>query len=129
MTAPGPRTAEASPGVALLRAVFARLAPVALGVAVGTVAGVLLLLATLVLVAKGGPVVGPTLGLLGQFFPGYGVSVVGAVVGLAYGFAVGFVVGWLVAVLHNVAVALVAVVVQFRSRVDAVEDVLDPDHA
>src|SRR4029453_17281398 len=49
--------------------IFPRVDGVAFGAATGLVAGALLCLATLVLVWKGGPVVGPTLGLLAQFLP------------------------------------------------------------
>ena len=67
----------------------------------GLVAGVGLFIATNWLVMKGGPVVGPHLSLLGQFFIGYRVTFVGSLVGLAYGFGCGFIAGSLVARLYN----------------------------
>ena len=57
---------------------FAKLDRVALGMASGIVTGVMLLAATLALVVRGGPVVGPNLALLGQYLPGYRVTPGGA---------------------------------------------------
>ena len=51
------------------------------GIAVGLLFGLGLFLTTIFLVLKGGPVVGPHLGLLGQFLPGYAVTVAGSFVG------------------------------------------------
>lgn len=71
----------------------------------GIVAGILLALVIFVatnwLVLKGGPVVGPHLALLGQFFIGYDVSFVGSLIGAAYGFVVGYVLGYCTAWLYN----------------------------
>jgi hypothetical protein len=78
-----------------------RLNAVASGVVTGLVAGLALLAATLWLVIKGGPVVGPHLGLLGQFFPGYSVTWLGALVGFGYAFLIGFLVGYFVAAVYN----------------------------
>ena len=71
------------------------------GVAFGLAAGLILFLATLFLVIKGGQNVGAHLGLLRQFFPGYTVTFAGSFVGFAYAFVTGFVVGWLVGWLYN----------------------------
>src|SRR5437879_12773820 len=62
----------------------------AMGVAVGAVSGAILFLVTMMLIVKGGTVIGPNLSLLGQFFPGYGVTLGGSLVGLLYGAAAGF---------------------------------------
>jgi hypothetical protein len=80
---------------------FPRLDRVALAGAVGATTGLSLFLATMALVLKGGVVVGPTLGLLGQYFPGYTVTPAGALVGLLYGVVVGGGVGWSFAFLRN----------------------------
>ncbi|MGB1109076.1 MAG: hypothetical protein ACPG4N_01900 [Gammaproteobacteria bacterium] len=61
------------------------------GVVAGLLSGGLLFLATMWLVIKGGDQVGPHLGLLGQFFPGYEVTPMGALIGLVYGFVFGFI--------------------------------------
>ncbi len=81
--------------------VFSRLDSTAFGLSVGAAAGIILFLATIVLVLKGGPVVGPRLGLLVQYFPGYSVTPLGGLIGLVYGFLAGFVLGWGAAFLRN----------------------------
>ena len=63
--------------------------------------GIAIFVATNWLVLKGGDVVGPHLGLLGQFFIGYEVSFGGSLIGFAYGFATGFSVGYLIARIYN----------------------------
>jgi hypothetical protein len=71
------------------------------GIVTGLVAGLAVFIATNWLVLKGGEVVGPHLGLLGQFFIGYRVTFVGSVVGFGYAFVVGYIVGYLVARIYN----------------------------
>ena len=71
------------------------------GVVTGVICGLALFIATNWLVLKGGDVVGPHLGLLGQFFIGYRVSFAGSFAGLAYGFLFGFVLGYFVAFIYN----------------------------
>jgi hypothetical protein len=85
---------------------FQKIDPVALGLSLGTTAGVLLAAVTLFLVAKGGVPVGPTLALLGQFFPGYSVTLGGSLLGLAYGFLAGFLGGWSFGFVRNIAFLL-----------------------
>ena len=86
---------------ALVKVRMVRLNATIQGIAAGTLLGVGLFVATNLLIVKGGPVVGPNLALLGQFFVGYRVSFVGSLIGLAYGFVVGFIVGYLTARLYN----------------------------
>jgi riboflavin transporter FmnP len=84
----------------LVRAAFARLAPIAFGFALGAVAGFALWLATVLLILKGAPPgepVGPHLALIGQFVPLYSVSALGSAMGALAGFAGGFVLGVVVA--------------------------------
>ena len=57
-----------------LQHTFLKLDPVAFGCSMGAVSGLILFLATMVLVIRGGPVVGPHIGLLAQFLPGYTVT-------------------------------------------------------
>jgi hypothetical protein len=71
------------------------------GIITGLVAGLGIFVATNWLVIKGGPVVGPHLSLLGEFFIGYQVTFLGSLVGFAYGLAGGFVVGYFVARIYN----------------------------
>lgn len=71
------------------------------GIVMGTLAGLCLFLATIVLVIKGGPNPGPHLGLLGIYFPGYTVTWMGSVIGFVYAFVLGYAAGRTVAVLYN----------------------------
>jgi hypothetical protein len=98
---------------------------VAFGLSLGTAAGLLIFLATLTLLLKGGEVVGPNLRLLNQYFPGYTVSATGSVVGLAYGLISGFVFGWGFAFLRNAAVFLYMAVVHRRAEFQALRRLLD----
>ena len=71
------------------------------GLIFGLIAGLGLFIATNWLVLKGGEVVGPHLGLLGQFFIGYRVTFFGSLIGFAYAFCAGFILGYVVAGLYN----------------------------
>ena len=71
------------------------------GLSVGIIAGLTIFLATNWLLIRGGKVVGPHLGLLGQYFIGYRVSFVGSLIGFIYAFALGFLIGYGVAVIYN----------------------------
>ena len=95
-----------------IRRSFQKMDSVALGGAVGLMVGVLLCLATLALVLRGGEDIGQNLALLSQFFPGYRVTAVGGIVGLAYGFVTGFVGGWLFATLRNISFFLSLMVLE-----------------
>ena len=72
-----------------------------LGFVIGTIAALGIFVATNWLVLKGGPVVGPHLGLLGQFFIGYTVTFLGSLVGAVYAFVIGFVSGKLIGWIYN----------------------------
>lgn len=77
-----------------------------LGVVTGLLCGSALMMATLLLVLKGGRVVGPHLALLGQVFIGYHVTAAGSLVGFAYAGALGFLVAYYGAKLHNLIVTV-----------------------
>jgi len=100
----------------ILTHVFPKLDRTAFGLALGSTTGLILFLATLWLVLKGGNVIGPNLQLLGQYFPGYRVSFWGSMFGLAYGFATGFVGGWCYAFLRNVMVLLSMALIHRRAQ-------------
>jgi hypothetical protein len=99
-----PDLAEALQGV--LSQAFPKLDRLAFGLSLGTVGGVIVSLATLFLVLKGGEVIGPNMQLLSEYFPGYSVTLSGSVLGLAYGFGAGFVGGWGFALLRNMGIFL-----------------------
>lgn len=86
---------------ALIRAAVARLRAGILAVVFAMMTGVGLFLATAWLLIKGGPNVGQTLGLLGNYLPGYSVTWAGSVIGLLYGAAIGAVAGWALASIYN----------------------------
>jgi len=76
------------------------------GVSFGLLCGLGLMVATLVLVAKGGANVGKHLGLLANYFPGYSVTTGGAFLGFIYGMVLGYILGRLIGVVYNTVVSL-----------------------
>jgi hypothetical protein len=71
------------------------------GIVAGLIVGFAIFLATNWLLLKGGDPVGPHLALLGQFFIGYQVTVLGSFIGFGYGFVVGFVGGFFTTKIYN----------------------------
>jgi protoporphyrinogen oxidase len=94
---------------------FAKLDKLAFATALGTVAGLTVAIATLWMVIKDGEQAGQNLQLLGQFFEGYTVTVLGALVGFVYSFAFAFLWGWLFAYLRNFALGFII----YRARREA----------
>jgi len=83
--------------------VFARIDPLAFGVALGVVGAVLIALVTLAAAWHGDARLSGTLVLLAQYYPGYAVSGRGVPLGAAYGFFTGFTIGWAFGVIRNTA--------------------------
>jgi len=104
---------------------FARFDRLAFGLATGLTSGLLLFLATMWLVLKGGGVVGPNLALLAQYLPGYRVTGWGSALGLVEGFIAGFCGGWLLAALRNATVFLYLIVVHRRLERRYLRRILD----
>src|SRR5690242_9988098 len=100
----------------ILERVFLKLDRIAFGVSLGTVSGLLVFLATLILVIKGGDVVGPNLRLLSEYFPGYEVTASGGVLGLVYGFLAGFIGGWSFALIRNTMMFLYKAAIHRRAE-------------
>lgn len=71
------------------------------GVAMGLVLGLGLFLATNILVLRGGDPVGPHLGLIGIYLPGYTVTFVGSLIGFVYMFVIGYGLGRLIGGVYN----------------------------
>src|SRR5688572_28608884 len=71
------------------------------GIAFGLLFGLGLFLATNILVLKGGPSVGPHLGLLRAYLPGYSVTLGGSVIGFVYMFVIGYAVGRFIGIVYN----------------------------
>lgn len=104
---------------ALLMAAFARVDPVALAIALGTVCAIGIWLMTSALLIQGAPQgvpVGPHLGLLGIYLPGYSVTWGGSVIGAAYGWIIGAVIGFVWAVLWNLTHYLYIILVVVRAN-------------
>ena len=109
----------------LLHRVFLKLDRVALGISLGTVIGMALFIATILLVLRGGEPIGPTLRLLGQYFPGYAVTGSGSLLGFLYGFVAGFAGGWILAFTRNSALFLYMVVIRRRANLNLLRRALD----
>jgi hypothetical protein len=74
------------------------------GIAVGLLFGLGIFLATVFLLIKGGPNVGPHLGLIGQYLPGYSVTWPGAFIGFVYLFVIGYAIGRVIGGVYNALV-------------------------
>jgi predicted metal-binding membrane protein len=118
------RGRPSAPDTLLLQA-FSALDKTALGVAVGALCALTVWGATVLLIAKGGPSVGPTLALLGQYFVGYTVTPRGSVVGALYGFLAGFLLGWITAAIRNVVVAIYVRGVMLRATLAKAQTFMD----
>lgn len=121
---PTPTPSQILPDEAI-EAAFARLDPVALGAASGIVLGVAVFLATAALLLKGGPVVGPTLSLLSNYFIGFEVTWVGALIGLIEAAIAGFALGYLGALLRNWGMASYASLLRRRAEAELNRDLLE----
>lgn len=80
---------------------IARLRAGVLAIVFGLVGGSGLAFATAWLVLLGGEEVGPHLGLLANFFPGYTVSWPGVAVGFLYGLVAGVLIGGFIGAAYN----------------------------
>lgn len=85
----------------LLATAVARLRVSVMALVFALTGGALLFVATAWLLIRGGDPVGPHLGLLGQYFPGYRVSWIGSLVGFFYGTLTGGLLGGSIAWLYN----------------------------
>jgi len=123
---PGPPdSGSLEPIPAHAAAVVARLIPNAFGVALGTVAALLLFAVTVVPAVRQEPHLADRVGLLSQYFYGFTVTVGGAFVGAAYSFGLGYLFGNLFARVRNFAVATYLRFLRSRAEHDAASDLLD----
>jgi len=109
----------------ILGRTFARIDKLAFAISVGSVSGLLVFLATIWLVIKGGEVVGPNLRLLSQYFAGYTVSLKGSFIAFCYSFAWGFLFGWLLAYLRNLFLSLYIFWVRKKTEFLTLRDFFD----
>ncbi len=112
------------PDEAIIRA-FSRMDNLSLAAALGCVSGLAVFFATLWLVIKGGPVVGPNLRLLDQYFIGYTVTLKGAFAGLGHGFVWGFLLGWFFSYVRNFSLAYYIYRAKKRAELLNFRDFLD----
>ncbi len=109
----------------LVTQVFTRMDKSAFGAAAGVTTGLIISLATLWLVIKGGIVVGPKMALLSQYFWGYTVTFTGAAVGFFYGLMIGFCGGWVFAGLRNFLLAFYLFKIRKTAEYKSLKDLLD----
>jgi flagellar biosynthesis component FlhA len=104
---------------------FARIDGVAFGIAVGAVLGLLIFAATTFVVVKGSEAHDLKLELLSQYYPGYTVTLTGAIVGFVYGLLSGFLLGWFIALLRNASLRLYLRLIRKKSELSRLNDFLD----
>lgn len=109
----------------IIQVVFAKLDPLALGVAVGIVSGCAVFFATVILLIKGGPVIGPRLSLLEHFLFGFNMSWGGALIGCLEGGLAGFLVGYAAASIRNGSMKAYAKFRSWREETDRRRHLLD----
>ena len=84
-----------------VRRAFERISEQGWGLGLGFLAALTLFLATVILVIKGGETPGRHLGLLSVYFPGYGISWLGAFIGACYAFFLGYGAGRTIGTVYN----------------------------
>ncbi|MBN2060677.1 MAG: NAD(P)/FAD-dependent oxidoreductase [Deltaproteobacteria bacterium] len=104
---------------------LARLDQFAFATAVGSATGFIVFIATIWLVIKGGPLIGPNLRLLSQYFIGYAVTVKGAFIAFGYSFFWGFLFGWLFAYLRNLFLGLYLFWIKKKTEILSFKDFFD----
>ncbi|MCC7161870.1 MAG: NAD(P)/FAD-dependent oxidoreductase, partial [Anaerolineae bacterium] len=105
--------------------VFVKLDPVAFGGALGLTMGLVLFLVTLLEISIAHQGLSVFLHNLGEYMPGYQVTVMGGFVGLVFGIGIGFCVGWLFAFLRNTFIVCYMAFVQRRAQIQVLRTILD----
>ncbi|NUQ44766.1 MAG: NAD(P)/FAD-dependent oxidoreductase [Phycisphaerae bacterium] len=110
----------------LIEAAFARLDPIALGTAVGTLTGLGLFMATAILLLQHGPRVGENLSLLSHYLLGYKASSwSGAFIGLVEAGIGGFILGYVIAWLHNIGLGRYVSMIRRRAVREEEKEILE----
>ena len=104
---------------------FARMDKFAFATSCGTLAALVIFVATIWLIGKGGADVGQHLKLIGQYFIGYTVTVKGAFLASGYAFFTGFLLGWSTAYLRNMFIALYLNYIKKRYELLSIKDLID----
>ena len=100
---------------------FMKIDPVAFGLSIGLVSGVLIFLVTIYVGARGIEELIYFLYLLNQYLPGYDVNIGGSLLGLIYGFLIGFLFGWGIITLRNLVIRLYISIIRRRAEVQLLE--------
>lgn len=109
----------------VIEVAFAKIDPLALGLAVGVVSGLGIFMASVVLLLRGGSAPGPTLSLLGNYLFGFEVTWWGALIGMGEAGLLGFAVGCGAAGLRNWTLKRYAKIVRWREERDDRRHLLD----
>jgi protoporphyrinogen oxidase len=117
--------ARSEPEDEVIEIAFAKLDPLALGVAVGVVSGLGIFTATAILLVKDGPVVGSMLSLLRYYVFGFEVTWSGAFLGLVEAGLGGFGLGYLSASLRNWGLKAYAQFMRWQGEADTRRNLLD----
>ena len=110
---------------AVLHRILGRIVKARLAAAVGTVCGSLFFMVTLIAILRADPFLSSTVGLLGEYFFGYTLTINGAFLGLMYGFVWGSIVGWMFAYIYNLSLGLYSRFVLGKTRRAFVRDLLE----
>ena len=100
---------------------FMKIDPIAFGISIGVVSGLLIFLVTLFVGVRQIDELIYFLYLLNQYFPGYDVNFGGSLIGLVYGFIAGFVFGWGIISLRNFVIRLYISIIRRRAEVRLLE--------
>jgi hypothetical protein len=121
----GPAVASrAATGPGTLALAFAPVHKRALGVAVGSVSGLVIFVVTAFHVVLQ-PQDALDIALLREYFFGYAVSWQGAFIGLFWGFVSGFVMGWFIAFVRNLVIATKVFTLRAKAELARTADFLD----
>jgi len=102
MSVPAPMVDSLNSGEErVVRRTVLAMAAQSVAVSMGLLCGLGLFVATNFLVLRGGENVGPHLGLLAAYFPGYRVTFLGSVIGFAYASLIGYFTGLAIATIYN----------------------------
>ncbi len=117
--------ADISPTKELIVQSIAKVNQAALGIALGSQAGLGIFLLTNFVIVKGDALLSSNLALLNQYFWGYKITFAGSLIGLIYGFISGFILGWLIAFIRNFVIKIYLFIARYRERLISVNKFID----
>ncbi len=109
----------------LLITTFSRMDKLGFATAVGLVPALIVFLATIILVLKGGDVIGPNMQLLSEYFQGYTVTIKGAFIGMVHSFLWAFFFGWLFAYFRNLSLGFIIYRAKRKAELMRLRDFFD----